>query len=135
MRPLKRLGLVALTLVLPTCGGSTANSTLIPQGVWGSIAVEMDVTASGATINFCCASGKIDPPLTVAPSGAFNLSGTYTRQGGPVPVGGFDPTPATYSGVINGNTMNLVVTAPPLQPETFTLTFGTHPTDQCVCPL
>jgi hypothetical protein len=117
------------------CGSSSQATTTIPEGIWGTAAAELDVSSTGATLFLCCASGQINPPLTVFSNGAFNLSGTYQIEEGPIPVGGNQPVPASYTGVINGNQMNLTVSTAAHGSQSYVLTFGTRKTIECVCAL
>jgi hypothetical protein len=130
----KRLGGLALALSISGCGSSSSSAT-IPQGVWGALGIEMTVGLEGAAITFCCAKGQIPPPLTLDPSGSFDYSGTYIGMSGPIPANGYKSYPARYRGSMNGSTMILVVTTPIDSPRAFILTFGTHNTALCVCPL
>jgi hypothetical protein len=95
----------------------------------------MDVSAAGAELTFCCATGKIPPPLPLDASGHFDLTGMYSYQAGPVPVGGYPPEPAHYTGVVDGNTLTLNVTTPRFASQTYALTFGVHGPANCFCPL
>jgi hypothetical protein len=135
MAILKRLSTLSVFFLLAAGCGDSARTTLIPQGTWGDIAAELNVSADGASLSLCCASGTINAPLTVSSTGSFTLTGTYLRQGGPIPVGGFQSEAATYSGVINGNRMNLTITTPGSGPQTMTLTLGTFKTAMCICAL
>ena len=99
----------------------------IPPGLWGSVQVGMNVTSTGASVTFCCSGGTITGPLNVAPNGSFRLGGDYTTLQQ-------SPVPATYSGTLTGNTMNLEVQAPPNSPWSAKLTFGFRPTAICFCP-
>ena len=135
MGPSRRLSICVAGALLVACGGSNPIAT-IPPGVWGSIAVEMDVGPNGAALSFCCATGQIPPPLTVDASGHFDYTGSYTTHRGPIIVGRNPTYPARYSGSLNGTSLTLVVTTPANPaPETDTLVFGTHSTALCVCPL
>jgi hypothetical protein len=130
---LLRLG--ALAFLLSSGCGEDNRTTLIPDGIWGTATAQLDVTATGAALTLCCAKGTINPPLTVSPAGTFDLTGTYTRQAGPIPIEGFKPESATYAGIINGDRMNLTLTSPPIGSESFTLTLGVTKTALCVCAL
>jgi hypothetical protein len=123
---LRRLGIVACLMAV-ACGTSAVDPATIPPGPWGSVSAGMTVTASGATVIFCCSGGTISGPLTVGSNGGFSLPGSYASLGEP-------QVPATYSGVLTGNTLSLAVSAPPYSPESATLTHGHHPTAICFCP-
>jgi hypothetical protein len=67
----------------------------------------MDETASGAELEFDCATGTITEPLPHA-EGAFSLKGTFTpERGGPTRDGETSRINATYSGTIKNDTMSL----------------------------
>jgi hypothetical protein len=123
---LRRLGIVACLLAV-ACGTSAVDPVTIPPGSWGSVSAGMTVTATGATVVFCCSGGTISGPLIVGSNGGFSFPGTFASLGGP-------QVSATYSGVLIGNTMNLAVSAPPYSPESATLTYGRQETDICFCP-
>jgi hypothetical protein len=74
---------------------------------WGGDHVRMDETASGAELEFDCATGTIAEPLPQA-DGTFSLKGTFTpERGGPTPDGEPSRINATYSGAIKDDTMSL----------------------------
>ena len=77
--------------------------------VWGGDHVEMEVTGSGARLEFDCAHGTIDDPLRVDPQGTFQAKGTFTpeRSG---PSRGDESSraaKATYAGTIKDDAMTL----------------------------
>ena len=76
--------------------------------VWGGDHIEMEVTRTGARIEFDCARGTIDEPLRPDAKGAFTVKGTFTpQQSGPT-RGDDAPAPkAAYSGTIKENVMTL----------------------------
>ena len=78
--------------------------------VWGGDHIEMEVTRSGARLEFDCAHGTIDEPLRPDPQGAFKLKGTFTpERGGPSRDENRPAPRATYSGTIYGTAMALKV--------------------------
>src|SRR6476646_1721378 len=101
--------------------------TRIPRGEWGGIHINMNVGDGSATIEYDCAHGSIEGPLTTDGEGKFKLRGTFTpERGGPIRA---DETarsqPATYSGEINGNTTKLTLKIGDSDDtETFTLEKG-----------
>lgn len=77
--------------------------------VWGGQHVSMQVTRTGAELQFDCATGTISEPLPLDKPGRFRVKGTFTREhGGPVrrnePPAARD---ATYSGIIENDTIRL----------------------------
>lgn len=100
----------------------------VAAGVWGGEHIRVQVTESGASIEYDCAHGTMDQPLTLDSQGRFEVKGTHVREhGGPVrrdekP----NSRPARYTGRVEGQTMMLTVTLTDAQDsaETYTLTQG-----------
>lgn len=62
----------------------TGNNKL-ETGVWGGQHIRAEVTESGATIEFDCAHGAIDQPITLDDKGGFDIRGKFaTEHAGPV---------------------------------------------------
>jgi hypothetical protein len=81
-------------------------------GLWGGVHVQMQVTESGAEIEYDCAHGTISQPIELDSEGRFDVKGSYvSERGGPVRRDA-EPRnrPARYTGTINGKTMTLTVT-------------------------
>jgi hypothetical protein len=78
--------------------------------VWGGDHVRMEVTSSGAELEFDCATGTITEAVPGA-EGTFSLKGTFTpERGGPTRDGETSRTvDANYSGTIKNDTMTLRV--------------------------
>lgn len=107
-------------LLLMTAATTLLALSAFPQGgseessdsTWGGEHIEVTVTASGAEIEFDCATGTITEPIPPASKSGFNLKGTFTREhGGPVRKN--EPSriaAATYSGTVENGTMRLKVT-------------------------
>ena len=99
----------------------------VPKGSWGGEHVRLEVSDSGAEIEFDCAHGsmgKISPDR----DGGFDVSGLFVRErGGPARIGS-EPKgqPARYHGKVAGETMTLYVTLTDSKTDagTFTLTRG-----------
>ena len=71
----------------------------------------MEVTESGATLDFDCASGNIIEPIVLDSSGKFSAKGSFKRQGpGPTREGDEAEDQALYSGVVDGDNMTLTIT-------------------------
>lgn len=117
-----RVLLVSLVLLI----SMMAKMQRIPTGVWGGQHIHIEVTEKSATIEYDCANGVINGPLTVDANGSFKLRGTHRiERGGPIRAD--DNTkgePATYTGSINGNTMTLTLKVGDGDAETFTLEKG-----------
>ncbi len=87
----------------------------VASGRWGGMGIAIEVTASGAKIEFDCASGTIDSPLTLDAEGRFDLPGTFVRQRpGPTRLGDGEREgePVRYSGRLDGDTLTLELHAP-----------------------
>src|SRR5207248_9523 len=78
--------------------------------VWGGDHVRMEVTSSGAELEFDCATGTITEAVPDA-DGTFSVKGTFTpERGGPTRDGQTSRTvDANYSGTIKTDTMTLRV--------------------------
>ena len=100
----------------------------IPEGVWGGVHIQLQVTDQGADIEYDCAHGRIREPIKLNAEGRFRVSGTHSLdQPGPARQGvTSEARPATYSGSVNGKTMTLTVTLNATSEVigTFTLTHG-----------
>ena len=81
------------------------------SGTWGGQHISIEVNGGSASINYDCARGTIDGPLTLDTKGHFTWRGYHTREhGGPVRIG--EPSNskvAIYKGWIQGDTMTLTV--------------------------
>ena len=122
--------IVCLACFVTGCGESATGPTeIVAPGVWGNDQLVLTATASGATIESGCDSGRIEGPVATDQSGGFSLPGTYAfGRGGPSQAG--DPPlkahSARYVGRITGQTMELTISLPEL-PRTlgpFQLSFG-----------
>ena len=93
-----------ILIAFALAGAAAAQTT-----VWGGDHVEMEVTGSGAQLEFDCAHGTIDEPLRVDSQGAFQAKGTFTpERSGPSRDGDASRTAkATYAGTIKDDTMTL----------------------------
>ena len=109
-------------------GGQKKMAETVTAGVWGGDHISLHVTESGATVEYDCAHGTIDQPLTLDSQGRFEVKGTHTRErGGPVRRDDKpDSHPARYTGRVEGQTMTLTVALTDMQDagDTYTLTQG-----------
>jgi hypothetical protein len=83
----------------------------IETGSWGATHIRVDVGPSSATVDYDCAHGTIDGPLTYDSRGHFTWHGKYTREGpGPIRVDQENNSQrATYTGTVSGGTITLTV--------------------------
>ena len=80
------------------------------NGVWGGQHINMEVSDTGAEINYDCAHGRITERIVPDRGGHFNVKGLHVAERpGPTREGGETEQPADYSGVINGDEMTLTV--------------------------
>ena len=119
-----RILLVSIVLFISV---KTQNMQRIPTGVWGGQHINIEVGEKSATIEYDCASGVINGPLSVDANGSFKLRGTHrVERGGPIRADDDSKgQPATYTGSIKGNTMKLTLKVGDAEAETFTLEKGT----------
>ena len=98
----------------------------IPTGAWGGDHISIEVGEKSATIEYDCAHGVIEGPLTIDANGRFNLHGTHTpERGGPVHADEQQRSqPAKYAGSVSGNKMTLTLKLEGADDETFTLEKG-----------
>jgi hypothetical protein len=100
----------------------------LDDGSWGGQHIQFEVSDGSVNIEYDCAHGSIEGPLTVDRQGHFRWRGTYTKEhGGPIRLDEkVNDQPAIYSGSIKGETMTLTVRLEKssLEPQTFTLTRG-----------
>jgi len=112
-------------------GIPSAAPQMVQEGAWGGDNIGMDVTSTGATVEFDCAHGTLDSKLLLSDSGHFNAEGLYFQeQGGPAPEPGKTMgVPASYEGAVVEEQMTLTVTNLDTQQKigTYSLTFGGAP--------
>lgn len=78
-------------------------------GAWGGPHIGLVLDASGGTIEYDCASGRLTEPLLPRPSGDFEVQGTHSPgHGGPAIEGEVLPTyRARFTGRVRGDRMTL----------------------------
>src|SRR5437764_14800124 len=88
---MRRMCGLGVCLLLAGCNSPIQPDTRPAVGVWGGAGVRIDVSESGAAVEYDCASGTIDQPIVADAHGRFSVRGTHVREhGGPVRV---DETP------------------------------------------
>ena len=92
-------------------------------GPWGATGIALEVTDSGATVEYDCAHGSISEPLVLDSEGRFNAKGLHFREhGGPVRDDEKqNGQPVRYNGQVTGDTMTLTV-----RPEDSDAPIGTY---------
>ena len=91
--------------------GGASPPERVANGAWGGEHVRLTVHDDGGTIEFDCAHGTLDKPLTLDPSGRFEVPGSLVAEGGPllkdeVRAG----RPARFRGTTDGQHLSLEVT-------------------------
>ena len=102
-----------LALFVLGAGCSTASPDrpeTLPRGRWGGEHAELVVSDDGGAIEFDCAHGSLDSPITLDERGRFEVRGTFVREGGPIREGNQEKQPARYGGTSDGKTLDLTVT-------------------------
>lgn len=117
--------LVAACAETPTQPGGTA----LAQGAWTGSAC-LSITRDTCDLIAGCGHGRFPPPVVRA-DGSFEVDGTYRIEAGPVSA--TPAPPATFSGVVKGQTLTLTVTPrdASLPPASYVLQFNS-PTAGCV---
>jgi hypothetical protein len=101
---------VGLSCANGSPGRPDAAQARVAEGQWGGERVRLEVTDSGATIEFDCAHGKIEEPLTLDSAGRFDTRGTYkVERPGPVREDESDGDRVRYRGTVSGGTMTLTI--------------------------
>jgi hypothetical protein len=92
-----------------------AGCAMLPQppvhlsGQWGGPHISLLLEGGLGKLEYDCASGTIDVPISPGPDGRFTATGTHQPgQGGPIRVGQvFISKRATYSGTVKKDSMTL----------------------------
>ncbi len=110
---------------------TTKRTSGVQAGMWGGKHVGLEVTADGAIVQYDCANGTINQPITPDKDGRFDVKGTHvTERPGPARIGREDKgQPARYTGSVNETGMTLTVTLTGTNETvgTFTLKHGVFP--------
>ena len=111
--------------------GPSGRMDTVLTGMWGGEHMHMEVSSKGARIEYDCAHGTIDQPMTLDSSGYFDVRGIHvTERGGPMREGErSDALAARYTGRIQDQTMTITVilTESKEIAGTFTLGYGKIP--------
>ncbi len=104
---------VVLSLVLLLVSSAASRPRKMQKlstGTWGGPNVRIQVEAGSARIDYSCANGTIEGPLTLDSKGRFTWRGRHHREGpGPVRVSDEGGAAAIYTGSVKGDTMTLTV--------------------------
>ena len=111
--------------------GPSGRIDSVLTGMWGGQHMRLEVSSKGARIEYDCAHGTIDQPMTLDSRGYFDVRGIHvTERGGPVREGErSDALAARYTGRIQAQTMTITVilTESKEIAGTFTLGYGKTP--------
>lgn len=105
--------LVPLVALVTACSVVIAGpGVFIIIGDWGGEHVRMELEESGGTLEYDCAYGTIESGWEIGADGEFSGTGQhFIEHGGPVQEGEvIPPRPASYSGTVDGDRMDLTVT-------------------------
>ena len=106
------LVIISLALLMVSSAASRPRRMQrLSAGSWGGLHLRMEVGPRSATIDYDCANGTIDGPLTIDSKGRFTWRGVHNHEhGGPIRIDEKPSSrPAIYSGWVNGDTMTLTV--------------------------
>jgi hypothetical protein len=119
-----------------SCRGKEAERSKAPverndklaNGVWGGQHIRLEVTDSGANIEYDCAQSTIDEPIVLDSEGNFDVKGKFTPEhAGPIRRDEENNSYAVrYTGKAKDGNMTLTVTNPEKKETigSFTLTRG-----------
>ena len=119
-----------MLLIFQTSLGRQRKMSRLAAGMWGGVHIAIQVGSDSASVEYDCANGTINGPLTFDSRGHFSWRGTHTREGpGPIRLGRAPKSlPAIFTGSIRGDTMTLTVKLADTNAvlETFTLKRGSQ---------
>jgi hypothetical protein len=98
-------------LIVSSAAARPRKMQRLQPGTWGGPHIRLSVGPNSATIDYDCANGLINGPLTIDSKGRFTWRGSHNREhAGPVRRDEeSNGSPAIYSGWIKGDTMTLTV--------------------------
>lgn len=105
-----------------------ADASGLAAGVWGGQGIALKASSKGADLEFDCAHGQIQQPIKLDKHGDFEVAGTFTAEhGGPMRRGEtLQPTPARFSGHVDGDSMSLTVSLDTKILRSYSLTRGSQ---------
>jgi hypothetical protein len=110
--PMRTIRLFAAFAALAAfCSLAFANGADVQSGTWAGQHIVMEVTSTGATVEFDCAHGTLDAPLALDSGGRFEVSGSFTpERGGPTRGDSASrAVPARYTGSLDDSTLTVTV--------------------------
>ena len=85
--------------------------TIVANGTWGGTGLRVEVSSTGADVEFDCAHGRIEGTIHLGKTGSFDVKGTFAPEhGGPI-LRDEDAAAyaARYKGRVAGDTMTVTV--------------------------
>jgi len=126
----RALLLILLTalLIISTASAKPRRMKHLQTGDWGGNHIRLHITDGGAEVEYDCAHGRINGPLTLDSRGRFSWRGAHNLER-PGPTRADDTGNAQsviYTGWVKGDAMNLTVKRSGTNESigTFTLTRG-----------
>jgi len=118
------VSLVGITFALPL-----PEKKAVAPGTWGGAHLRMEVSESGAELEFDCGSALISEPLALDANHNFHVAGSYKRGDfGPTREGEKTKSNAIFTGSVEGNTLKLTMELNDQDTtQSFTLTKGHEP--------
>jgi len=107
MRLTRIIAVGIVSLVIAGCGAPTQpRDSILATGRWTGDNGCLSVAVDGCDLVVGCGHGQFPAPVIHA-DGMFEVSGTYRVEVGPISI---DPAPpATFSGVVKGQTLTITV--------------------------
>jgi hypothetical protein len=101
---------LVLLVIFPTTSRPRKMQRMQP-GMWGGQHIRLDINGNSTSIDYDCAHGTIDGPLTLDSKGQFTWRGIHSRERpGPVRENqNSNDQRAVYTGSVKGDTMTLTV--------------------------
>lgn len=99
--------LMPVLAIVLACTSPTAPTA---EGDWGGSNASLSLSRTGGTLSYACGAGTMDSGWILTDAGLLTGTGKHFFGGGPLPIQGRPPHPATYSGRIDGRTLTLTVT-------------------------
>jgi hypothetical protein len=113
---------------------TAADGDRLKIGRWGGEHAALTVTDAGARVEFDCAFGEINEPLTIDAAGRMAVNGVYVLERGPAREQP-DSHPAHYSGRLSGDrlTFDVALIASNEPVGNFTVVDGAQPSGIIKC--
>lgn len=114
MRTTRRMSVAAAALGLALVAGCADATAPELEGKWGGPEATLVLSPLGGSVEYACGAGTIDAGWTLNARGRWTATGQHSVGGGPLPIGGRPPHPATYAGTFSGDALTFTVDVPEL---------------------